>query len=182
MPKIVDTLKADPLKFLKVFPIKITTAGESCINDNVSYGQKSTSGYPTELAFNTGYASFDDPTKTETCKAHIVKAQVGGLDFYTLTDDCDLMLTSQLSGCCMVLDRSVNPPRVAHYWPDKAKGEDGNTVQTNLQGTANRKLYGLKNYTTPYSYVLGVRNGGWRFFAQERPMGRGISRALEIFL
>lgn len=43
MPSIVDTLKADPLKFLSVFPIKISTLGVSRVVDNVSYGQKSMS-------------------------------------------------------------------------------------------------------------------------------------------
>jgi hypothetical protein len=38
------------------------------------------------------------------------------------------------------------------------------------------------DYVEDYSYVIGVRAGAWRFFAQERPKGGKIGRALEIFL
>jgi hypothetical protein len=185
MPSIVETLKADPLKFLKVFPIKISTTGASRIVDNINYGQKTMSsmmGGQTVLAFNTGWIQFDDPTKSDTCKAHVVQALHGAPQFYTLSAGSDFMLTTELSGCCMVLDRSVNPPQIAHCWPDKAAGEDGNSVQTALEGNPNHKLYGKKNYVEDYSYVIGVRAGAWRFFAQERPKGGKIGRALEIFL
>ena len=186
MPTIVDTLKADPLKFLKVFPIKISTSGASRIFDSISYGQKTMSkmaGGETVLMFNnTQGTQFDDSSKVETCKAHVVQALHGAPQFYTLSADSDFMITTELSGCCMVLDRSTNPPRIAHCWPDRAANEDGNRVQTGLEGNPNYKLYGKKNYVEDYSYVVGVRAGAWRFFAQERPRGGKISRALEIFL
>lgn len=185
MPSIVDTLKADPLKFLSVFPIKISTSGVSRVVDNVSYGQKSMNvsmGGQTVLMFTNTFTQYDDTSKVETCKAHIVQAAHGAPQFYTLSGDSDFMITTELSGCCMVLDRSSNPPRIAHCWPDKAQGEDGTSVQTGLEGNLNHKLYGKKNYVEDYSYVIGVRGGAWRFFAQERPRGGKISRALEIFL
>ncbi|MCP5086111.1 MAG: hypothetical protein GY952_04830 [Rhodobacteraceae bacterium] len=185
MPTIVATLKTNPLKFLKVFPIKISTTGASRVVNTVSYGQKTMSGMmggQTVLMFTNSFTQFNEPSKTETCKAHIVQAAHGAPQFYTLSAECDFMLTTELSGCCMVLDRSVNPPRIAHCWPDKAQGEDGNTVQTSLEGNPNRKLYGKKNYIEDYSYVVGVRSGAWRFFAQERPKGGAIGRALEILV
>lgn len=77
MPSIVSTLKTDPLKFLKVFPIKISTTGASRVVDTVSYGQKTMSrmmGGQTVLMFNNSFTQFDDASKTETCKAHIVQA------------------------------------------------------------------------------------------------------------
>lgn len=97
MPTIVDTLKADPLKFLKVFPIKISTTGASGIDDNVSYGQKTMTGMggETVLMFNNNAmgTQFDDPSKIETCKAHIVQALYGAPQFYTLSADRDFMIT-----------------------------------------------------------------------------------------
>ncbi len=186
MPTIVDTLKADPLKFLKVFPIKISTTGASRVFDSISYGQKtlySQRERDVVLMFNnTQESQFDDYSKVETCKAHVVQALYGAPQFYTLSADSDFMITTELSGCCMVLDRSANPPRIAHCWPDRAANEDGNRLQTGLEGNPNHKLYGKKNYVQPCSYVVGVRAGAWRFFAQERPNGGKISRALEIFL
>lgn len=57
---------------------------------------------------------------------------------------------------------SSKPPQIAHCWPDKAQGEDGNTVQTSLEGNRNYKLYGKKNDIRDYSYVIGVRSGTLR--------------------
>ena len=185
MPTIVATLKADPLKFLSVFPIKISTVGASKVAPTVSYGQKTMSsmmGGQTVLMFTNSVTQYNDPTSVQTCKAHVVRAEHGAPQFYSLTDESDFMITTELSGCCMVLDRSVSPPQIAHCWPDKTANEDGNTVQTALEGNINYKLYGKKNYVEDYSYVIGVKGGAWRFFAQERPNGGKIKRAIEIFL
>jgi len=109
MPATIDVLMADPLKFLRTFPIKLSTAKASRVEERVYYGKKKN-----DLRFDTVMPNVDDPAKVEICRAHIVQAQHGAPNFYSLTDACDLMITSQLSGCCMILDKSASPPKIAH--------------------------------------------------------------------
>lgn len=74
-------------------------------------GQKRQVGGPPVLYFFNSITQFDNPAQVETISAHIVQAQHGAPNFYALTDKCDVMVTSELSGCCLILDRSVPPPR-----------------------------------------------------------------------
>jgi len=181
MTSTLDVIINDPLKFLKAFPVKIGTVGASRVEEHVTYGQKRQASGPPVLFFFNGPTQYDDQAKVEFCRAHIVKAVRGPAEFYTLTDDCSFMITTELSGCCVVLDRTAASPRIAHVWP--GQGEDGAVIQDQLAGLhATCKLYGKRNYVEPYSYVIGVNRGGWRFFAQERPGGRGIRQASEILL
>ena len=74
-------------------------------------GQKRQVGGPPVLYFFNSITQFDNPAQVETISAHIVQAQHGAPNFYALIDKCDVMVTSELSGCCLILDRSVPPPR-----------------------------------------------------------------------
>jgi len=184
MTATIDVLKANPLKFLKTFPIKISTGKASRLEPQVYYGKKGN-----DLRFNTGFATADDPSTIETCAAHIVQAQHGAPNFYQLTDACDFMITSQLSGCCMILKGTS---QIAHVWPhtgvcqcgqkDLAL-ETGSGVQDSLAAShGDCKLYGINNYIQTYSYVIGVNDGSWKFYAQERPNDGPIQKAIQIFL
>lgn len=184
MTATIDVLKADPLKFLQTFPIKISAGKASRLENQVYYGKKGN-----DLRFNTGFATVDDPATLETCAAHIVQARHGDPDFYQLTDACDLMITSQLSGCCMILEGTS---RIAHVWPHTSKCqctqkdlplESGSEVQDRLAANyPGCKLYGIKNYVQTYAYVIGVNDGNWKFYAQERPNDGPIKKAFRIFL
>jgi hypothetical protein len=191
MPKIVDVLKADPLKFLKAFPIKLGSVGASRLDPNVTYGQKRQASGKSVLYFFNSWTQYDDQARVETTDAHIVQAQHGAPNFYTLTDQCDFMITSELSGCCLILDRTTSPPGIAHVWPHTAvcqcgksgvNVESGEQVQVRLAAQhPNCKLYGKKDYIQVYAYVVGVSRGGhWRFYAQERPNGGPIADAYEV--
>jgi hypothetical protein len=192
MTAIVDVLKADPIKFLKVFPIAIATSKQSRVADTVHYGQKTITLQGTTksmkvLRFDTAFANVDNAAAAEVCRAHIVQAEHGAPNFYTLTDQSSLMLTTELSGCCMVLDKSVSPPRIAHVWPHTTACQCGKSGFTHESGAEVQqrlardypgcKLYGAENYLQPKAYVLGVRQGNtWRFYTQERPGGGEIAK------
>ena len=193
MPTVVDVLKSDPLKFLKTFPIKLGSVGASKLDANVKVGQKRQVGGPPVLYFFNSITQFDNPAQVETISAHIVQAQHGAPNFYALTDKCDVMVTSELSGCCLILDRSVSPPALAHVWPHSAVcqcGKSGITQETGEQvqdrlkhAHPNCRLYGKKDYIQVYAYVLGIARGGhWRFYAQERPNGGSITGAFEVLI
>lgn len=179
MPATIEVLANDPIKFLKTFPIKIGSVGASRYVERVSYGQKRQMfGASPVLYFFNGPTQFDNPAQVETCPAHIVQALHGAPQFYTLDDQADVMLTSELSGCCVVLE-PTNPPKIAHVWPEK--GEDGGAIQRELQATHKGcRFYGKNDYTREYAYVIGIRRGSWRFYAQERPGAGAIWRALEV--
>lgn len=186
MPATIDIFKLDPLKFLKVFRVKIATSKASRIEPSVYYGKKRD-----DLRFDT-WPNVDEPSKAETCRAHIVQAKHGAPDFYELTGECDLMLTTQLSGCCMILDTSGDTPKIAHVWPHTSacqcgsgstEYESGAGVQdalTNLY--PNCKVYGINDYVRPYAYVIGVNKGGWNFYSQERPDDGRITRAYQVLI
>lgn len=187
MTATIDVLKQDPLKFLSVFRINIGTSKESRVEPSVYYGKKGS-----DLKFNTGFAIVDEPQKVEICRAHIVQAKHGAPEFWELTGESDLMLTTQLSGCCMILDDSGTIPKIAHVWPhttacqcangskDYESGADVQTRLANLYPTC--KLYGINDYIRSAAYVIGVNKGGWHFYAQERPDGGRIARACEILI
>ena len=170
----IDVLKADPLKFLSTFPIKIAyNSAQSGLVNQYHYGQKSG-----VLYFNNGFANVDDPNTAEVTTAHGVVAARGAPNFYELNTQSTLMLTTQLSGCCVVLDKT-GPLKIAHVRPDQ--GSDGNALQDSLDQYPNR--FGKRDYHSNYCYIIGVYSGGWRFFAQRRTNDeRKIAEAREIFL
>lgn len=172
----IDVLKANPLKFLQTFPIKIAyNKSESAVIQQYHYGQKSG-----VLYFNNGFANVDDPQSAEVTRAHGVVAARGAPNFYELTNESDLMLTTQLSGCCIVLDDSdPNAIKIAHVRPDA--DSDGIALQESLNDYPKR--FGKQDYIDNYCYVLGVRTQGWRFYAQRRLQDqRHITDAREIFV
>ena len=172
----ISVLKSDPLKFLSAFPIKIAySSGDSKVVEQYYYGQKSG-----VLYFVNGFANIDEPGTAEVTKAHGVAAKRGAPDFYELSGGADLMLTTQLSGCCIVLDKSGATPRIAHVRPDA--DSNGNAVQASLAGNG-YKLYGKNDYQENFAYVLGVKTDNWRFYAQRRPNDkRDIAGAKEILI
>ena len=172
----ISVLKSAPLKFLKAFPIKIQyNSKDSKLIEQYYYGQKAG-----VLYFNNGFPNVDDPGSAEVTKAHGLVAKKGGPHFYELSGEADVMLTTQLSGCCVVLDDSGATPKIAHVQPDS--GSDGVTLQQSLSGSG-YKLYGKADYHDNYAYVLGVKTDGWRFYTQKRLNDeRKISIAKEIFV
>ena len=188
MPALIDVLKADPLKFLKAFRIKISTTRESRIAEMVYLGKKKD-----DLRFDTAMPNVDNPSEVETCRAHVVQARHGAPDFYELTGGCDLMITTQLSGCCMIADRTGATTRIAHVWPHSTSSCPCRSGDTNFQTGAevqdglardypNCTVYGINDYVQTYAYVIGVYSGRWRFYAQERPNDGRIARAVEVLI
>jgi len=176
----MDVIKLDPIKFLSVFPIMISGTKTSTTKD-VFYGKKQSF-----LRFDPAFPNVDPGITAEKYKAHIVAAQHGEPNFYNLSGTSDVMITSQLSGCCLIRQNNT----LAHVWPhvgDSCKcgvkglpGESGLEVQQRLTlSHPNCKTYGKKNYQAKTAYVIGINHAGWKFYAQEQ-MGNRVTSAFQV--
>jgi len=105
--------------------------------------------YHLELRIDsTGVNNFND-RKTFKKFPHISLVQ-----FAVQAGRCKLMITTQLTGCCMVFDPSGT--KVAHVWSDE--GENGIDLRDRLAvKNPTCKLYGRKDFKESLSSVVGVR-------------------------
>lgn len=79
------------------------------------------------------------------------------------TTGCNLMITTQLSGCCIVIFPGAGTVSVAHLQPT---GETGDALRNRLKGMG-LKVYGITDYAGFRAAFIGVRKGGeWKFYAQ----------------
>ncbi|HEY8925588.1 MAG TPA: hypothetical protein VIU64_14475 [Polyangia bacterium] len=85
---------------------------------------------------------------------------------FTLRDvGANLMLTTQLTGCSVVIVPNGGTYEVAHLQPT---GETGEQLRTRLSALQTY-VYGVTDYTPGRAVVLGVRLGGqWCFYAQNQ--------------
>ncbi|WCN10702.1 hypothetical protein [Marinomonas mediterranea] len=83
-----------------------------------------------------------------------------------------IMITTQLTGCCMLMMKMGEVVGVAHLQPT---GETGNELHARL-GT-NLKVYGRPDYGNSRAIFIGIRTANrWRFYAQR--IGDGYGRTI----
>ncbi|TDO97905.1 hypothetical protein [Marinomonas balearica] len=83
-----------------------------------------------------------------------------------------VMVTTQLTGCCMLMVKMGNVVGVSHLQPT---GETGNALHARLG--ANLKVYGRPDYGNSRALFIGIRTGTrWRFYAQR--IGDGYGRTI----
>lgn len=82
-----------------------------------------------------------------------------------------IMITTQLTGCCIVMDRLGGNCRVTHLRPT---GESGADLQQRLINDG-RSVYGVADYTGNRATLVGVRiNSRWCFYAQKQDRNSNI--------
>ena len=98
------------------------------------------------------------------------------------TDGPGLMITVQLTGCCIVMIPGDGTWMVAHLQPT---GENGKELQARLAADralahAGVKVYGAKDYqfddlSSVNAALIGVREeGNWNFYVQKRDMNSNV--------
>jgi hypothetical protein len=101
-------------------------------------------------------------------KAIYLPVQPSNSNFITSTlpdygEGTNLMITTQLTGCSVIIDRNGNSVNVAHIQP---KGETGIQLQNRLIGLGHN-VFGAIDYPNDRAIVIGARSkNGWNFFAQ----------------
>lgn len=76
-----------------------------------------------------------------------------------------IMITTQLTGCCIVMVPGPTTWSVAHLQP---KGETGVQLRRRLADSG-LKVYGATDYTGTRATLVGVRiNSKWEFYAQKQ--------------
>ncbi len=77
----------------------------------------------------------------------------------------DLMITTQLTGCCVVMIPNGNTWNVAHLQPT---GETGTMLHRRLKAGGTR-VYGVNDYSGGRAALVGVKESGkWNFYAQKQ--------------
>lgn len=93
------------------------------------------------------------------------------------TVGCNLMLTTQLSGCCIVMIPGGGTFSVAHLQPT---GETGADLRRRLSGLG-MKVYGATDYAGGRAVVVGARIGGtWGFYAQTQDGNFNVTSARQL--
>jgi hypothetical protein len=100
------------------------------------------------------------------------------INFYQLPlDGVDLMITTQLSGCCIVIAPNEGAFNVAHLRP--VNGVNGSDLQNSVQAEG-RFCYGRNNYNDAFhAAMVGVRaeEGDWSFFTQTQDVHYNVTSA-----
>ncbi len=93
------------------------------------------------------------------------------------TAGTNLMLTTQLTGCSIVMIPDSGSYKVAHLQPT---GETGDALRNRLKGLK-YKVYGITDYTGFRAVVVGVRQGGtWNFYAQTQDPQFNVTGAKQL--
>lgn len=97
--------------------------------------------------------------------------------FPLATVGTNFMITTQLSGCCVVMIPMGNTWSVAHLQPT---GETGAQLRTRLAGQG-MKVYGATDYAGGRAALVGVRSGGkWRFYVQTQDASFNVTGAKKL--
>lgn len=111
-------------------------------------------------------------------KAVYLPVQQSNTNFVTVTlpnsgEGTNLMITTQLTGCSVIIDRNGNSVNVAHIQPN---GETGIQLQNRLT-TLGHNVFGAIDYPNDRAIVIGTRSKSvWNFFAQVQDANFNVRR------
>ncbi len=89
----------------------------------------------------------------------------------------NLMITTQLTGCCIVMVPGAGTYSVAHLQPT---GESGMQLRARL-AAQNIKVYGVTDYAPGRGVLVGVRLAGqWSFYTQTQDANFNVTGAKQL--
>lgn len=174
-------LQLNPEKFLKTFPISIDedplpSGVRTAYIKNGRVGKRPGTKLGTWNMHRTEefiFSVMQADGHSFQCQYVRMDPSNQGIQWYTLANTPDIMLTCKLTGCTFVARQNGPNLEVAHLQP---KDETGLQLNQRLKGGGN-KAYGRLKYDieTRQAHVIGVRRGGqWEIYAQK------IDKAKEV--
>jgi hypothetical protein len=195
LENLLDSLQKYPLETLKLVDLTLGRSGTTsdAVTFKVTKSDNRNQRYRFVVGANTppvqgeAYVTFTaynihvqdigslNYPKVEQDHEFDVNAWNPGITFFPLpgyvANEARLMITTQITGCCLIFIPEGGSFKVAHIQPPK--GTRGDLLQKRLKlKYTNAKFYGSENRDLGYGNIIGVLlHDGWNFFKQEHNGG-----------